>query len=311
LLTRWHQLGVFTPIYRNHTMKGSRDQEPWVHGPEHEAIRKRYIELRYRLMPLIYTLAEESARTGLPMMRPLFLEYPNDKMTYGNDQQFLFGRDLLIAADLSETVDDYEFALPGGGWYDYWTGKRVQGRKVESTITTPEWVRAASPSVVTLAPRLEELPVFVRAGAIFAQQPVVQHTDEAPNGPLELRVYPGDDCSGSLYWDDGKTFDHKQGKFLRVKYSCSLTGGAAAGGALNVSISAREGSYTPWWSAMAVEIYGVERAPKEICATRGATAGEVTAQVCAPITGWTYHPDRHNVTFSLPENAGGWNIAIQ
>ncbi len=312
LLTRWTQVGVFTPIMRNHTMKGSLDQEPWVHGPEHEAIRKRYIELRYQLMPYIYTLAEESARTGLPMMRPLFLEYAGQPMFYGNADQFLFGRDLLIAPDLWEMVDPYDVGLPQGGWYDYWTGQRVEGRKLETDITTPEWVRAAAPTVVTLAPRLAEMPVFVRAGAILPQQPVVQHTDEQPNGPLELRVYPGDDCSGALYWDDGKTFNYTRGEFLRVKYACtvsSATSGPAAA-AVDISVSPREGSYAPWWSAIRVEVYGLKKAPKEICATRGATAGEMTAQVCAPVTGWTYHPERHNVTFTLPENSGGWNIAV-
>lgn len=313
LLTRWHQIAVFTPMYRNHTMKGSRDQEPWVHGPEHEAIRRRYIELRYQLLPYIYTVAEETARTGLPMMRPLFLEYPENQSTWGNEQQFLFGRDLLIAADLSESVDDYEFALPGAGWYDYWTGKRVQGKQVETNITTPEWVRAAAPAVVTLSPRLEEMPVFVRAGAIFAQQPIVQHTGEKPNGPLELRVYPGDDCSGSLYWDDGITFDYQKGEFLRVKYSCSSSSVAArpAGSSLQVSISAREGSFQPWWSAIRVEIYGTEVAPQEICATRGAAPGEAATQECATISGWAHQPERHNVTFTLPENRGGWSISVR
>ena len=76
LLTRWIEIGAFNPLFRDHTTKGSLMQEVWVHGPEHEAIRRRYIETRYRLLPYIYTLAEESTRTGIPMMRPIFLEFP-------------------------------------------------------------------------------------------------------------------------------------------------------------------------------------------------------------------------------------------
>jgi len=105
LLTRWLELGAFNPIYRDHTMKGSADQEPWVHGPEHEAIRRRYIELRYQLLPYLYTGIEEASRTGIPLMRPLFLEYPETASLAGNDSEFLFGRDLLVAPKVWDMID--------------------------------------------------------------------------------------------------------------------------------------------------------------------------------------------------------------
>ena len=89
LLTRWFEVGALNPIYRDHTAKGTADQEPWVHGPEHEAIRRRYVELRYRLLPYIYTGVEESARTGIPLMRPLFLEYPDAPSLYREDHEYL------------------------------------------------------------------------------------------------------------------------------------------------------------------------------------------------------------------------------
>ena len=244
LLTRWTQLGVFTPLFRNHTQTGRADQEPWVHGPEHEAIRKRYIELRYELMPYIYTNMEETARTGIPLMRPLFLEYPEDGGTYGNDRQFLFGRDLLVAAQLDEMTDSWTLGLPPGEWYDYWTGEKFAGHQV-----------------LHESPELEELPLYVRAGAIIPQQPIVQHTDEAPQGPLTLRVYAGEDCEGSLYLDDGKTFDYTQGEYLRIRFACEPSEEG-----MTIKLSAREGSFEPWWKKIQLEVFGLRQRPGKVTA---------------------------------------------
>ncbi len=187
LLTRWFEVGALNPIYRDHTAKGTADQEPWVHGPEHEAIRRKYIELRYELLPYLYTGIEEASRTGLPLMRPVFLEYPQASGFYGDDRDFLFGRDFFVAPVTTEMVDAEEISLPPGDWYDFWTNTRLSSKEKFS-----------------LRPRLDEMPLYVRAGAIVPMQPLVQHTGEKPNGPLELRVYlpastPGNDCRGTLY----------------------------------------------------------------------------------------------------------------
>ncbi len=124
LLTRWFEVGAFNPIYRDHTAKDTADQEPWVHGPLHEAIRRKYIEERYRLLPYIYTGMEEMSRTGIPLMRPLYLEYPKADGIAGNDHDFLFGRDLLVVPVTTEKVDPLSVQLPPGDWYDYWTGEK-------------------------------------------------------------------------------------------------------------------------------------------------------------------------------------------
>ncbi|MBI3664253.1 MAG: glycoside hydrolase family 31 protein [Acidobacteria bacterium] len=276
LLTRWMQLGALNPIFRNHTMKGSFDQESWVHGPEHEAIRRRAIELRYRLMPYIYTIFEETTRTGLPMMRPLFLEYPGETNLYDNDQEFLFGRDILVAPVLSEKLDPIEVNLPKGQWYDYWTGARVPGGKP-----------------LNVAPLLSDLPLYVRAGAIIPQQPVVQHTDETPEGPLELRVYPGADCRGSLYADDGKTYAYTRGEYYRVDFTCRL-----AADSLSITISAPQGSYAPWWKSLRLDVFGIEKAPREV---------RVGAAI---VTGWSYDAARKNVTLTWPDPRQAWEIRV-
>jgi len=227
----------------------------WVHGERHEAFRRQYIETRYRLLPYIYTLAEEASRTGLPLMRPLFLEYPGfyDR----SDVEFLLGRDLLVAPpEFGEMVDDYEVAFPPDEWYDFWTGlKQPKPRPPFNWDAT--FANAASgaldqpqPEPERIHPTLETLPVFVRAGAILPIQPVVQSTDETPRGPLELRVYPGKDCRGEIYQDDGHTFDFQKGQFLRQSFGCRRDGQT-----LTVSFDQRQGAYPAWWKQIEVVVY--------------------------------------------------------
>ena len=129
LLTRWIEIGAFNPLYRDHSTIGSLPQEVWVHGPQQEAIRRRYIEIRYRLLPYIYTLADEASRTGLPLNRPIFLEFPEifapstgqaPTSFDGLDTEFLLGPDLLVAPPpFAEMMDDYTVSFPKGLWYDY------------------------------------------------------------------------------------------------------------------------------------------------------------------------------------------------
>lgn len=250
LLTRWTELGTFQPIDRNHTNKGSGDKEVWVHGPEQEAIRRRYIEERYRLLPYIYTVVEEMSRTGLPVVRPLFLEFPNatedlHPMDLDAGNEFLFGPDLLVAPPpFPEQPDSYRLRLPAGVWYDYWTGEKIQAAKTE-----------AEPASLLIQPKLETLPVYVREGAIVPLQPVIQSTEEAPQGALTLRVYPGKDCRGSLYLDDGKTMAYKRGEFMRMEFSCvTISTG------LTLHIGERHGDFQPWWNQIHIEVYGWDSA---------------------------------------------------
>ncbi len=241
LLTKWLEVAAFQPIDRDHTEKGTGDQEPWVGGPEQEAIRRRYIEERYRLMPYLYQLAEESSRTGLPMLRPLFLEFP-DAMADGHPidvdpaaaAEFMLGPDLLIApSPYPEAPDAYTVEFPSRDWYNYWTGAKV-----------------ARP-VIEIQPELAELPVFVRAGSVLPMEPLVQSTSETPDGPLTLRIYAGNSCSGDLYLDDGKSYAFERGDFLRMHFTCKVTPDG-----LELSIGAHQGPYAAWWKQIHAEIFG-------------------------------------------------------
>jgi alpha-glucosidase len=192
-------------------------------------------------MPYIYTLAEEASRTGVPLMRPIWLEEPDGVPSADENRVFFFGPDLLVEPKLDEMLDPQDVVVPPGTWYDYWTGERRQ------------------PGHEKIRADLGQLVVLVRGGAIVPHQPLVQSTAEVPQGPLELRVYPGPDCRGSLYMDDGATFDYRKGEFLRLAASCQESADS-----VRVTTSAAEGSYKPWFGSIAFVIHGLRAAPKQV-----------------------------------------------
>ena len=281
LLTRWFEVGALNPIYRDHTSKGTADQEPWVHGPEHEAIRRKYIELRYVLMPYLYTGIEEASRTGLPLMRPVFLEYPQASDFYGDNRDFLFGRDFFVAPVTTEMVDAEEISLPPGDWYDFWTNTKLSSKEKFS-----------------LHPRLDEMPLYVRAGAIVPMQPLVQSTEEKPNGPLELRVYlpngaSNTDCRGTLYQDDGHTFAYQKGEILRVNYSCQVSNGS-----VTVTSNVEKNAYQPWWKSAEVKLFGATAQPKDV-----RIGEQITSE-------WRYDSLAHTVTLTVPDGVKNWSVRL-
>lgn len=276
LLTRWIELGAFNPIYRDHTAIHTNDQEPWVGVTEQEAIRRRYIELRYRLLPYTYTAVEETTRTGLPIMRPLFLEYPQTTAFYDDDRDFLFGNDFLVEPVVTEMLDPLVVNLPPGTWYDFWNAKQVTEKD------KPE-----------LRPKLQELPLYVRAGAIVPMHNVIQYTGETPAGPLELRVYPGDNCHGALYQDDGHSYDYQKGEFLRVAYSCVV-----GNNSVTISSHIEKGGFKPWWNTTELKVYGITSSPKEV------SVGDKA------VSGWKYDEVQHFVQFTIPDAVNDWTARI-
>jgi alpha-glucosidase len=146
---------------------------------------------------------------------------------------------------------------------------------------------------VKITPQVDVLPVFVRAGSILPFAPVVESTQEKPEGPLTLKVYPGEGCEGSLYQDDGISFAYKQKDFLRVKYSCESTQDG-----LRLQIGTREGSFQPWWSGVQVTIFGWNSAPGKI-----SYAGQAIADARFDVAA-------HSLTVVLPERADGGVLEI-
>ena len=176
----------------------------------------------------------------------MFLEFPAttgaDWGNSGQGSQFMLGDELLVAPpETWESPAPYKIALPGTGWFDYWSGQRLASAQLSQT------------------PRLDHLPVFVRPGSILPMQPLVQSTAEVPRGALSIHVYPSDEpggrCAGRVYLDDGVSLAYRRGDYLRQSFSCAHAV-ASSSPALDIRFAQREGRYTPWWQQIAIIVHG-------------------------------------------------------
>ncbi|MCL5677120.1 MAG: glycoside hydrolase family 31 protein [Firmicutes bacterium] len=241
MLIRWTQMGAFTPFFRNHSAIGTRRQEPWAFDAATEAIVRDWIRLRYRFLPYIYNAFEEAHRTGLPIMRPLLLEYPGDPNTQDLSDEYLLGRDVLVAPVYHPGSRHRLVYLPEGVWYDFWTGHRLQG---------PLHFAADTP--------LERMPLYVRAGAILPLAPVRRHTGEEAPAEVTLDIFPGKGET-ALYEDDGSSLAYQRGDFARTPMSVE-----AENGFVTLCIGALQGSYRPERHRWVVHLRGVETSPQEV-----------------------------------------------
>ncbi|MPY89981.1 MAG: DUF5110 domain-containing protein [Luteitalea sp.] len=224
LHARWFQFGAFCPLFRAHGRTWHL-RLPWgwntgklgpseisrygeaanpdaseLNNSEVEPICRKYLELRYRLMPYLYSVVHESCQTGLPVMRALWLHYPDDATAIARGDQYLWGRDILVAPVTEPGATSRRVYLPRGTWFDFWTEQTVEGsRDVDRAVD------------------LTTMPLYVRAGSILPFGPVKQHTDERVDGPLTLVVYPGADGTFTLYEDDGKTFEYRKGAWMGIE----------------------------------------------------------------------------------------------
>jgi alpha-glucosidase (family GH31 glycosyl hydrolase) len=228
LYVRWFQFGAFCTLFRSHG-RTWKLRLPWgwntgdpgpseinnydgaaipesseLHNPEVEVICRKYLELRYRMLPYIYSAVHESAATGMPVMRALWLHFPDDPKAVARDDEYLWGRNLLIAPVVEKGATSRAVYLPQGRWYDFWTREKIEGGR--------EVVRAID---------LATLPVYVRAGAILPLGPVKQYTSQKIDEPLAILVYPGSDASFLLYEDDGRSFNYRKGEWMGIQIDWS------------------------------------------------------------------------------------------
>lgn len=207
LFARWITIGAFTPFFRAHTFVNTNYSEPWAFGEEVEEISRNYINLRYRLMPYLYSVFYESSQTGMPLNRSLAMHYPHQVEVYDHrfENQFLFGPNILVAP-IKSTETITKVYLPEGQWYDLHNDKLYQGDEI-----------------VYVDCPLTRLPLFVKAGGMLTMQSLVQNTSEAHDGVLYLHLYKGEDSAFQLYEDDGKTYSYETGIFntYDVKWSQS------------------------------------------------------------------------------------------
>lgn len=220
LHVRWFQFGAFCTCFRAHGRHWHL-RLPWgwnggdggpmetttfkpdpveLKNPQVEPILKKYLELRYRMLPYTYTAVRECCDTGLPIMRALWLHYPDDPAAVARGDQYLWGRDVLVSPVVEKGASNRRLYLPRGTWFDFWTEERVVGgREIERKVD------------------LETMPLHIRAGSILPLGPVKQYADEHVDAPLTLVVYPGADGASTLYEDDGRTFEYRKGAWMRIE----------------------------------------------------------------------------------------------
>ncbi|HII4422926.1 TPA: glycoside hydrolase family 31 protein [Clostridium perfringens] len=195
LFIRWMEMGPFIPIFRNHSNMYTRRQEPWAFGPRAEKIAKKSIELRYELLPYIYDLYYISHKEGLPIFRPMIMEYEKDMNLLNMREQFMLGENMIVAPVLYEGERSKTVYLPKGSWFNYFTMEKLQGGK---------WYK--------LPCELDEILVFVKEGAIIpTYNKKFRNVKERPNNIL-LKVF-GESAKGFHYNDDGHTMEYLEGKY--------------------------------------------------------------------------------------------------
>ena len=195
LFIRWMEMGPFIPIFRNHSNMYTRRQEPWAFGPRAEKIAKKSIELRYELLPYIYDLYYISHKEGLPIFRPMIMEYEKDMNLLNIREQFMLGENMIVAPVLYEGERSKTVYLPKGSWFNYFTMEKLQGGK---------WYK--------LPCELDEILVFVKEGAIIpTYNKKFRNVKERPNNIL-LKVF-GENAKGFHYNDDGHTMEYLEGKY--------------------------------------------------------------------------------------------------
>jgi len=195
LLNRWVQVGCFSPLFRNHCCKFNRKQEPWTFNQETLDINRKYIKLRYRLMPYIYDLFWQNQVTGLPIMRPLVLHYQQDDKVKEINDQFLFGENILVAPVVVQGQRARSVYLPEGTWVDYWTKEMVQGG-----------------TYVLREVPIEVCPIYVKLGSIIPNYPDQNYIGEKVIDELILDVYEGD-CEYHHFQDNGEDFEYQKGVY--------------------------------------------------------------------------------------------------
>ncbi len=240
LLTRWLQAACLMPFFGTRTNFGTAPQEPWSFGQPYEVINRLTIELRYRLLPYLYSVIAQCREYGWPVIRPLFTAEPHNPNLRGVDDCYLLGDALLVAPVLQEGAVSRSVYLPAGEWYDFWTNECLDGGQIVE-VTAP----------------LERLPLFVKAGAVIPLWPEMNHTGEKPVETLLLRLYPGQHET-ILYEDKGESLDYEQGQYRWIYITSRWEE--------NTLIVSRRvaGTFEPPYTSVQLEIVGFDEEPSDV-----------------------------------------------
>jgi alpha-glucosidase len=282
LCTRWIQFGAFSPILRTHTTKDPHSERRiWAYPAEYAAVMRDAFLLRYALIPYIYTAARAAYDTGISLLRPMYYEHPDAPEAYDFKDQYYFGDDMIVAPmaapiNPSNLLAKKKIWLPAGAWVEWFTGATLHG-----------------PAVVEREFALDEIPVFVKAGAILPMQPKMRNTSEKSVDPLILTIFPGQSGATRVYEDAGNTLGYQQNEFAwtRARHS------TLADGARKIEIFPAEGGFPGMLTERGYEIRLVNSWPPESVRGDGKEI-PFSAEGAAP--SWRYDGDTMTTIISLP-----------
>jgi alpha-glucosidase len=235
LFTRWIQMGTFSPFMRAHSAGDTKEREPWSFGEPFTAINRKFIELRYKLIPYLYSAFWEHHRYGFPILRPLVMQEQEVLSNHFRQDEFTYGDKILICPVLEPGQTSRNVYLPKGKWYNYWTNEMVDGGK-EVTVATP----------------LDTIPIFVKAGAVIPEYPVMQYVGEKEIEEVILNIYFSTyEVNSFLFEDYGETFAYEQDIYLEKKF---VVNGTEKGITIQQSM---EGLYTPRYDGYRFKLMGL------------------------------------------------------
>ncbi len=277
LFAKWIGIGAFAPFFRAHSMVNSRDSEPWAFGEEVEEISRNYINLRYKLLPYLYSVFYEASQTGMPVNRSLAIEYYRDKNIYKNEfeNQFTCGPAILVAP--TETQQKYsKVYLPEGNWFDFFTDEKEPGQRA-----------------VIVETELEDLPVYIKAGSIIPMQSVIQSTVEQPDSTLNIHIYHTyGQNSFQYYEDDGKSYDYQQGAFFKKDITLD-------GSAMSLILDAAKGNFESKFNKAKIYFHGFQKNLELRVNGQSAITSLEDFRSIDPITEFDPKPDRAKKTLTI------------
>ncbi len=207
LFTRWIQLGIFMPFFRTHTAINTPEQEPWSFGDYHEEINRKFIRLRYQLLPYLYNAIYQSYKKNTPVLRAMILEFPDDDRSYWMDDQFFFGDNFLVAPIFAENQTARKVYFPEGSYFDFWTDEKIEG-KSEKLVDAP----------------LNKIPIFVKGGSVLPMQDWMNYVGEKKIESLQLHVYPiPGKFRSTFYEDDGISYNYEKGQFSLTEFELNCS----------------------------------------------------------------------------------------
>lgn len=242
LFTRWIQMGTFSPFMRAHSAGDTKEREPWSFGEPFTSINRKFIELRYRLIPYLYSVFWEHHRYGFPILRAIVMQEQGVLLNHFRQDEFTYGDKILICPVMEPGQTSRNVYLPKGKWYNFWTNELVDGG-AETTVATP----------------LETIPVFVKAGSVIPEYPVMQYTGEKEIEEVKLNIYYSDyEVNSFLFEDYGETFAYEQDIYLEKKFVVN-------GDERSLTIQqSMEGLYTPRYDGYNFNLLGLPFKPSKI-----------------------------------------------